>query len=226
MICGAEDLIRVCREKDRAGAAYAVRRWPLFPGKKSNAWVLRHAPMAQIGKGFFYEDLTADRLAELIDAMAARSGAAPWPAGWPLLVRGEDRPERADQPAAPGGGGECLGHAGVGNRRYAEAHRRHRSADPDAVAGYTARAEVAQEEKIIVADTADAAVALATGTKPVGLTAARDGQPDDRRTSWASGRSWNICCTSWGFTISTRLRIGPRTKSPGWMPIWKASMAG
>ena len=46
--------------------------------------------------------------------------------------------------------------------------------------GKTARAEVAREEKIIVADTAAAAAeALAEGRQPEGLAGPRDGAPDD-----------------------------------------------
>ena len=78
MICGAEDLIRVCREK------IAPHPFQLSPDGRFS-WeeveclgACANAPMAQIGKDY-YEDLSAERLAGLIDAMAAGQVPVPGP---------------------------------------------------------------------------------------------------------------------------------------------------
>lgn len=76
MICGAEDLIAVCKDKIAANA------FELSPDGKFS-WeeveclgACANAPMAQIGKDY-YEDLTAARFAEIIDELAA--GKVPVP---------------------------------------------------------------------------------------------------------------------------------------------------
>ena len=78
MICGAEELIAVCREK--------IAPTPLAVSADGNfSWeeveclgACANAPMAQIGKDY-YEDLTPEKLAELIDAMAAGQVPVPGP---------------------------------------------------------------------------------------------------------------------------------------------------
>lgn len=76
MICGAEDLIKVCQEKINAKphelSADGKFTWEEVEclGSCSNA------PMVQIGKDY-YEDLTAERFAEILDELA--SGGVPVP---------------------------------------------------------------------------------------------------------------------------------------------------
>jgi len=78
MICGAEDLIGVCREKiaDKPHQLSADGRfsWEEVEclGSCSNA------PMAQIGKDY-YEDLTTKRLGEILDEFAAGKIPTPGP---------------------------------------------------------------------------------------------------------------------------------------------------
>ncbi len=78
MICGAEDLVAVCKEK------IAKRPHDLsVDGKFSWEEVeclgaCANAPMAQIGKDY-YEDLTAETLAKLIDDLAAGKVPQPGP---------------------------------------------------------------------------------------------------------------------------------------------------
>src|SRR6056300_937169 len=78
MICGAEDLIGVCKEKiaDKAHQLSADGKfsWEEVEclGSCSNA------PMVQIGKDY-YEDLTAVRFAELLDELAAGQVPVPGP---------------------------------------------------------------------------------------------------------------------------------------------------
>ncbi len=78
MICGAEDLIAVCREK------IAPEPHQLSPDGRFS-WeeveclgACANAPMVQIGKDF-YEDLTAARLAGILDELAAGRVPVPGP---------------------------------------------------------------------------------------------------------------------------------------------------
>ena len=90
MICGAEDLIRVCKDKIAAAPAYAVGRWPLQLGRGRMPGACTNAPMVQIGKDF-YEDLTTEKLAALIDSFAA--GEVPVPGRrMAAFVRGSGGP--------------------------------------------------------------------------------------------------------------------------------------
>ncbi len=78
MICGAEDLIAVCKEK------IAARPHELSADGKFS-WeeveclgACTNAPMAQIGKDYF-EDLTAESFAQMLDDMAAGNVPTPGP---------------------------------------------------------------------------------------------------------------------------------------------------
>ncbi|TKW67419.1 MAG: NADH-quinone oxidoreductase subunit E [Paracoccus denitrificans] len=76
MICGAGELIAVCKEKI-APQAHMLSEDGKFSWEEVECLAAcANAPMAQIGKDY-YEDLTADKLAQLIDAMA--SGKVPVP---------------------------------------------------------------------------------------------------------------------------------------------------
>ncbi len=76
MICGAEDLISVCREKI-ASEAHQLSADGKFSWEEVECLgACTNAPMAQIGKDY-YENLTADGFAALIDKMA--EGAIPLP---------------------------------------------------------------------------------------------------------------------------------------------------
>lgn len=78
MICGAEDLIAVCREKI-APQPHVVSEDGNFSWEEVECLgACTNAPMAQIGKDY-YEDLTPERLAALIDEMAAGKVPVPGP---------------------------------------------------------------------------------------------------------------------------------------------------
>ncbi|ETA53039.1 NADH-quinone oxidoreductase subunit E [Ponticoccus alexandrii] len=70
MICGAEDLVAVCREKiaERPHELSADGRFSWEEVECLGACA--NAPMAQIGKDY-YEDLTAEKLGALLDDLAA-----------------------------------------------------------------------------------------------------------------------------------------------------------
>lgn len=78
MICGAEDLVAVCKEKIAekpfTRSADGKFTWEEVECLGS----CTNAPMAQIGKDY-YEDLTADRLREIIDELAAGQVPVPGP---------------------------------------------------------------------------------------------------------------------------------------------------
>ena len=78
MICGAEDLMAVCREKI-AATPHTVSADGKFSWEEVECQgACSNAPMAMIGQDY-YEDLTAERLGEIIDELAAGSVPVPGP---------------------------------------------------------------------------------------------------------------------------------------------------
>jgi NADH-quinone oxidoreductase subunit E len=78
MICGAEDLVSVCKEKI-AEAPHALSEDGRFSWEEVECLgSCANAPMVQIGKDY-YEDLTATRLAAIIDELAAGRVPVPGP---------------------------------------------------------------------------------------------------------------------------------------------------
>ena len=78
MICGAEDLIGVCKEKI-ADKAHQLSEDGKFSWEEVECLgSCSNAPMAQIGKDY-YEDLTAERMGEIIDELAAGKVPTPGP---------------------------------------------------------------------------------------------------------------------------------------------------
>ena len=78
MICGAEELIRVCRGKI-APTPHTLSADGNFSWEEVECLgACSNAPMAQIGKDY-YEDLTAEKLSALIDALAAGQLPVPGP---------------------------------------------------------------------------------------------------------------------------------------------------
>ncbi|PRX32700.1 NADH-quinone oxidoreductase subunit E [Meinhardsimonia xiamenensis] len=78
MICGAEDLIAVCREKI-APEPHQLSADGKFSWEEVECLgACANAPMVQIGKDY-YEDLTAERFAEILDELAAGRVPVPGP---------------------------------------------------------------------------------------------------------------------------------------------------
>lgn len=78
MICGAEDLISVCKEKI-APKAHELSADGKFSWEEVECLgACANAPMAQIGKDY-YEDLTAEGFRSMLDAMAAGETPLPGP---------------------------------------------------------------------------------------------------------------------------------------------------
>ncbi|SMX24330.1 NADH-quinone oxidoreductase subunit NuoE [Boseongicola aestuarii] len=104
MICGAEDLIGVCKEKI-AKRAHDLSADGKFSWEEVECLgACANAPMAQIGKDY-YEDLTAARLGEIIDEMAA--GKVPVPG-----------PQQGRYAAEPAGGLTSLKDHESGRAKY------------------------------------------------------------------------------------------------------------
>ncbi|MGR3547331.1 MAG: NADH-quinone oxidoreductase subunit E [Roseovarius sp.] len=78
MICGAEDLIAVCKDKI-APKAFELSADGKFSWEEVECLgACANAPMAQVGKDY-YEDLTAARFSEIIDELAAGKVPVPGP---------------------------------------------------------------------------------------------------------------------------------------------------
>ncbi|WP_299742022.1 NADH-quinone oxidoreductase subunit E [uncultured Tateyamaria sp.] len=78
MICGAEDLVAVCKDKI-APKAHQLSVDGKFSWEEVECLgSCANAPMAQIGKDY-YEDLTAARMGEIIDELAAGTVPTPGP---------------------------------------------------------------------------------------------------------------------------------------------------
>jgi len=78
MICGAEDLIGLCREKIAAKPHQLSADGKFSWEEVECLGACANAPMAQIGKDY-YEDLTTERLSEILDEMAAGGVPIPGP---------------------------------------------------------------------------------------------------------------------------------------------------
>jgi len=78
MICGAEDLIGVCKDRIAATPYELSADGKLSWEEVECLGACANAPMAQIGKDY-YEDLTAERFAEIIDELAAGKVPVPGP---------------------------------------------------------------------------------------------------------------------------------------------------
>lgn len=105
MICGAEDLVEVCKEKI-AAKPHQISADGKFSWEEVECLgACANAPMAQIGKDY-YEDLTAEKFAALIDEMAA--GRVPTPG-----------PQNGRYASEPAKGLTSLGnHAESGHTKY------------------------------------------------------------------------------------------------------------
>ncbi|MEO1107739.1 MAG: NADH-quinone oxidoreductase subunit NuoE [Pseudomonadota bacterium] len=78
MICGAEDLIAVCKDKIAAKPHELSADGKLSWEEVECLGSCANAPMAQIGKDY-YEDLTADSFSKIIDDLAAGKVPTPGP---------------------------------------------------------------------------------------------------------------------------------------------------
>lgn len=104
MICGAEDLVKVCRERISPRAHELSADGKFTWEEVECLGACANAPMAQIGKDY-YEDLTAESFAALLDGFAAGQVPVPGsqngrfssePIGVVTSLEGGPRNERAN----------------------------------------------------------------------------------------------------------------------------------
>ena len=99
MICGAEHLVAVCKDKIAPNAHDISADGKLSWEEVECLGACANAPMAQIGKDY-YEDLTAERFGEIIEAL--RTGHVPRPG-----------PQNGRYAAEPAGGATTLAATGT-----------------------------------------------------------------------------------------------------------------
>ena len=169
MICGAEELMRVCREKI-AAHAHEISADGKFSWEEVECLgACANAPMAQIGKDY-YEDLTAESFASILDALAR--GEVPRP--------GPQDGRFASEPAT---GLSSLADAPRGEEANASVTLA--LVLEDTVARITGEPAVAfrhsgasQAPRIDESEESDPGPVVSP-RRPAGLAAARGGRPDD-----------------------------------------------
>ncbi|KGK80759.1 hypothetical protein PM03_02175 [Thalassobacter stenotrophicus] len=204
MICGAEDLVAVCKDKI-AKAPHVISD----DGKLSWEEVeclgsCANAPMAQIGKDY-YEDLTAEKFATILDEL--RAGRVPTPG-----------PQNGRYGSEPLGGltslksyeaGKAAGNASVQLATdIGDTVKRIDGTEVplltpwihDGAANTSAKPAAQPKAKPAAPKKAQKAADTATpGTKPAGLTAARDGKADDLKLIKGVGPKLETLINSLGF---------------------------
>lgn len=191
MICGAEDLVKVCRElinpKPHALSADGKFSWEEVECLGACA----NAPMAQIGKDY-YEDLTADKLRDLIARFS--KGEVPVPG-----------PQNGRYAAEPLSGLTTLRDFESGKRQYnasvqaaVDLHDTVRRIDGTEVPLLTPWLGKAAAAPVAPAPTAEVATPT-SGSKPAGLTAPRGGKADNLKEIKGIGPKLEVLCNSLGF---------------------------
>jgi len=200
MICGAEDLVAVCREKI-AAKPHQVSEDGKFSWEEVECLgACANAPMAQIGKDY-YEDLTAERLCEIIDELAA--GNVPVPG-----------PQNGRYASEPKSGLTSLeGYEETGHTKYnasvqlatdiGDTVRRIDGTEVPARAPVHAKAVPKSENKRRAKNAASAPISdvkkSGDGSRPEALPSARDGQPDDLKLIKGVGPKLEKLLHSMGF---------------------------
>ncbi|MCV2863704.1 NADH-quinone oxidoreductase subunit NuoE [Defluviimonas sp. WL0075] len=174
MICGAEELISVCKERI-APTPHTLSADGKFSWEEVECLgACTNAPMAQIGKDY-YEDLTASSLNRLLDEMSG--GRAPVPG--PQNGRYASEPLKGLTSLKDHDAGKAQYNASV--QRAVDLRDGIKRIDGTEVPlltpwlGKAAKPAKAKAEKPAAA----AAPASAPAQKPTGLAAARDGGADD-----------------------------------------------
>lgn len=179
MICGAESLIAVCREVI-ADKPHALSPCGKFSWEEVECLgACTNAPMVQIGKDF-YEDLTPDKLREILAALGR--GEVPVPG-----------PQNGRFAAEPLSGLTSLKDFDSGHTKYnasaqlavdiGDTVKRIDGTEVPLLAPWGKQSggdvAVAEAPAATPAPVADSAAAAGEGTRPAALEAARDGGPDN-----------------------------------------------
>jgi len=209
MICGAEDLIRVCHDKisphQYTRSADGKFTWEEVECLGSCA----NAPMVQIGKDY-YEDLTAEKFAWILDELSAGRVPTPGPQNGRFAAEpksGLTSLKGAREEAANGSVARALALGDTVKRIdgtevpiltpwLGEKPRKATRADGKPVSPYLGKAPVDKAADIAAAAPAAAPV---DSDRPAALAAARDGKPDDLKLIKGIGPKLEILCNSLGF---------------------------
>ncbi|MDP0925990.1 NADH-quinone oxidoreductase subunit NuoE [Paracoccus onubensis] len=200
MICGAEDLIEVCKRRI-APTPHTVSEDGKFSWEEVECLgACANAPMAQIGKDY-YEDLTPAKLEALLDAFS--DGKVPLP--------GPQNGRFASEPAAGltslqdhgGGGGELNASAALA-REFGETVKRIDGTEVPILTKWLKSdkpaAAVEQAPKTETGETAEQADNPAeAGRRPDGLDAPREGAADDLKLIKGVGPKLEQLLNSLGF---------------------------
>ncbi len=199
MICGAEDLIAVCKDKI-APRPHELSEDGKFSWEEVECLgACSNAPMAQIGKDY-YEDLTEEKLAEIIDAFARGEVPAPGPqngrfaaeplSGLTSLTGGKKAHDLNASASLAAELGDTVKRI-TGDEAPVKVRKPAKPA-PKAKAEPKPRPEPAAKAP----ETKSAASAEA---KPEGLKAARGGKPDDLKKIKGVGPKLEKLLHSMGF---------------------------
>lgn len=197
MICGAEDLIEVCKRRI-AASPHTVSEDGKFSWEEVECLgACANAPMAQIGKDY-YEDLTPEKLETLLDAFS--DGKVPLP--------GPQNGRFASEPAAgltslkdhDGGGGELNVSAALA-RKHGETVKRIDGTEVPILAKWLnseqPKAVKAEESRPAAAD--DEVPSGVAGRRPEGLDGPRNGKADDLKRIKGVGPKLEELLNSLGF---------------------------
>jgi NADH-quinone oxidoreductase subunit E len=218
MICGAEDLVAVCKEKIAPKPHMLSADGKLTWEEVECLGACANAPMAQIGKDY-YEDLTSARFAEILDELVAGKVPTPGPqngryaaepkSGLTSLTEFEsgkhqynasvqlatdigDTIKRIDGTEVP-----LLAPWGDAGGRPSMALAAANSASAPMPAAKQAEQEAKTKAKAKAAAPVEAASDV--GTKPEMLTEARDGRADDLKQIKGVGPKLEALCNTLGF---------------------------
>ncbi|MHA3914714.1 NADH-quinone oxidoreductase subunit E [Halovulum sp. GXIMD14793] len=227
MICGAEDLVGVCKDKI-APAPHQVSADGKFSWEEVECLgACANAPMAQIGKDY-YEDLTAEKLADIIDQLSHGEVPLPGPqngrfsseaaGGRTTLVDGVvaeqanasvDLAQKMGDTVARITDGEISAPMRIaGSSKKAEGTPKAKpvKAEPKVVSNEdkeetVSRAQPAPDAQKVIpsAPKANETAATSPAVRPEGLSEARDGTPDDLKKIRGVGPKLEKLLHSLGF---------------------------
>ncbi len=189
MICGAEDLIAVCREKI-APKPHQLSEDGQFSWEEVECLgACSNAPMAQIGKDY-YEDLTVQRFSDMIDDMAAGKVPAPGPQN----ERYASEPLGGLTSLRDHDAGKMEANASVTlAREIGDTIKRIDGTEVPLITPWLGQSAAKREAKPAPQEEPEA------GARPKGLGAARDGQADNLKLIKGVGPKLEILLNSLGF---------------------------
>ncbi|MFV0515230.1 MAG: NADH-quinone oxidoreductase subunit NuoE [Jhaorihella sp.] len=231
MICGAGDLIGICRERI-APEPHMLSADGKFSWEEVECLgACTNAPMAQIGKDY-YEDLTAARFAEILDELAA--GKVPVPG-----------PQNGRYAAEAKGGPSCLTEYASGRADYnasvaravelGDTIKRIDGSEVPLLTPWLKRAEAPAASGGQAASVAEAGVgdeAAQEESQPEILSAPRGGKPDDLKLLKGVGPKLETLLNELGFFhydqiaawtpaqiawVDNRLTFKGRIERDGWV---------